>query len=129
MSVCSRRRVWVRLAIVALVTVFSWSGTLALAQSYDPDQDIPKPTSLQKRMNKLGRGFSNVLFGWTEIPVTWYERMKQGKPLTYLLSTAPVLGTTRAFMRTGVGVYEVFTFYIKNPSGDYEAILEPEYLF
>ena len=115
-------------AIVVLAAVFI-SSSFAYAQSYDPQQDIPKPTMLQKRMDKLGRGLSNFFFGWTEIPVTWYAKMKQGKSLTYLLTTAPVLGTTKAAMRMGTGVYEFFTFYTKNPSGDYEPILEPEYIF
>jgi len=115
-------------AAVVLAAVF-FSSSFAYAQSYDPDQDIPKPTMLQKRMSKMGRGLSNFLFGLTEIPTTMYTKMKQGKPLTYLLTTAPVLGTTKAFMRIGTGAYEFFTFYVRNPGGDYEPILEPEYIF
>ncbi|MCH7910919.1 MAG: exosortase system-associated protein, TIGR04073 family [Candidatus Hydrogenedentes bacterium] len=115
-------------AIVVVVAVFL-SSSLACAQSYDPEQDIPQPTMLQKRMNKLGRGLSNFFFGWTEIPVTWNQKMKQGKPLTYLFTTAPVLGTTKMFMRMGTGAYEFLTFYSRNPSGSYDPILEPEYIF
>lgn len=126
--VYAHRHISRTVAIVAAVAIILTSS-FAFAQSYDPNQDLPKPTKLQKRLNKLGRGLSNVLFGWTEIPVTWDQKMKQGKPLTYLLSTAPVLGTSRAFMRTGTGVYELFTFYWSNPQGDYEAILEPDYIF
>ncbi|MFP6582220.1 MAG: exosortase system-associated protein, TIGR04073 family, partial [Candidatus Hydrogenedentota bacterium] len=80
-------------------------------------------------VEKLGRGLSNILFGWSEIPVTWDRKMKQGKGLTYLLSTAPVMGAVRAFMRTGIGVYEVFTFPVDTGDRNYEPILEPEYLF
>ncbi len=128
-SVNGTRRTFYKIgAIVVLAAVFL-SSSFAYAQSYDPDQDLPKPTMLQKRMNKLGRGLSNFLFGLTEIPLTMNAKMKQGKPLTYLLTTAPILGTTRAFMRMGTGVYEVFTFYVRNPGGDYEPILEPEYIF
>ena len=124
-----KRRTFYKIgAIVVLAAVF-FSSSFAYAQSYDPEQDIPKPTMLQKRMDKLGRGLSNFLFGWTEIPVTWNAKMKQGKPLTYLLTTAPILGATKGFMRMGTGIYEFFTFYTENPSGDYEAILEPEYIF
>ena len=116
------------IAYTVIAAVFLCSG-FAQAQSYDPDQDIPKPTMLQKRLDKMGRGLSNFLFGWTEIPVTLHTKMKQGKPLTYLLTTAPLIGATRGFMRMGAGVYEFFTFYTKNPGGDYEPILEPEYIF
>lgn len=112
-----------------LIAVISLSSNLAISQSYDPDQDLPTPSVFERRVEKLGRGISNVLFGWTEIPVTWNVKMKQGKPLTYLLSTAPLMGTIRAGMRTGVGIYEVFTFPIDTQHDSYEPILEPEYLF
>lgn len=115
--------------VIAAVTLFALTAALAGAQSYDPDQDIPQPTKLEKRINKLGRGLSNIIFGWTEIPITFDQRLKAGKPLTYLLTTAPVLGATRAVMRTGVGVYEIFTFPVSGGEVNYEAILEPEYLF
>ncbi len=123
------RHVWIRSIALVLTLALGLYGTMAAAQSYDPDQDIPKPTVLEKRMNKLGRGLANTLFGWTEIPVTWNAKMRQGRPLTYLLSTAPVLGATRAVIRTGTGVYEVFTFYSSKEGVNYDAILEPEYIF
>lgn len=112
-----------------LIVAFCLSAPLATAQSYDPDQELQPPTLFEKRIEKLGRGISNILFGWTEIPVTWDRKMRQGKPLTYLLSTAPVMGTVRAFMRTGIGVYETFTFPVDSGDRNYEPILEPEYLF
>jgi len=119
-------KIFTALAVMAAIGL---GPSLVYAQSYDPEQDLPTPTLLQKRLNKLGRGISNFLFGWSEIPAVWYQKMQQGKPLTYLLTTAPVLGTTKAVMRTGTGVFEVFTFYTTYPVGDYEPILEPEYIF
>ncbi len=124
-----RNRVWLKVAVIVVVTVFGVTGSLAYAQSYDPDQTVPTPSKLQKRINKLGRGLSNVLFGWTEIPVTFDQKMRAGKPLTYLLSTALVTGATKGVMRTGVGLYEIFTFPQSDEEVNYEAILEPEYLF
>ena len=123
-----RKLMLVSTALLLAVAVFATS-TSSFAQSYDPDQDIPKPTILQKRVHKLGRGLTNVLFSITEIPVTWHNKMIQGKPLTYLMVTAPIIGTTRMFMRAGIGVYELFTFWRENPAGDFEAMLEPEYIF
>lgn len=117
------------LAAILTIAVFGLGTTPADAQSYDPEQDVPQPTKLEKRINKLGRGLSNIIFGWTEIPITFDQRLKAGKPLTYLLTTAPVLGATRAVMRTGVGIYEVFTFPASGGEVNYEAILEPDYLF
>ena len=99
------------------------------AQSYDPTEDLPKPTKTEKILTKLGRGLSNILFGWAEIPVTFDRKLKEGKPLAYLFGVVPVLGTARAFMRTGTGVYEVFTFPFSDPKVSFEALLEPEYIF
>lgn len=120
-----RAKVLATLVIAAIV----FPAGHALAQSYDPDQTIPKPTILEKRLTKLGRGLANVFFGWAEIPLTFDKKMRQGKPLTYLLAAVPVLGTTRALMRTGLGVYEVFTFPSTKPHVNYEALIEPDFIF
>ncbi|MBI2422631.1 MAG: exosortase system-associated protein, TIGR04073 family [Candidatus Hydrogenedentes bacterium] len=99
------------------------------AQIYNPEEDLPKPTGLEKRLTKLGRGLSNIMFGWAEIPVTFDRKLDEGKPLAYLLGVAPVLGTARAFMRTGTGVFEVVSFPFSDKAVNYEAVLEPEYIF
>ena len=101
----------------------------ANAQLYDPDLDLPKPTGMEKALTKMGRGISNVLFGWAEIPMTFDRNLKRGKPLGYLVGVAPVLGSARAVMRTGTGVFEVVTFPFSDRDVNYEAVLEPEFLF
>lgn len=113
------------LLVVALLAMPATTS----AQIYNPDEDLPKPTGLEKRLTKLGRGLSNIMFGWAEIPVTFDEKLNQGKPLAYLLGVVPVLGTARAFMRTGTGVFEVVTFPFSDKDVNYEAVLEPEYIF
>lgn len=122
-------RKWVRLVAVMVLATLVLESAPVLAQSYDPADELPTPTLLEMRLNKLGRGLSNIFFGWTEIPLTWDRKMKQGKPLTYLLSVAPVMGVTRAGIRTGVGFYETFTFIKPTPELNYEPIVEPEFLF
>lgn len=122
-------RIWVRMVACMVAVAFILSGADAMAQSYDPSQDLPQPTKWQKRIEKLGRGVSNVLFGWTEIPLTMDEKIDQGKPLTYILTTAPIVGTVKAILRTGVGGYEIVTFAGTKPERNYEPILEPAYLF
>jgi putative exosortase-associated protein (TIGR04073 family) len=114
---------------IAVAIAFALGGADAFAQSYDPNQDLPQPTKWQKRIDKLGRGVSNLLFGWTEIPLTIDQKINQGKPLTYILANAPIVGTVKAIMRTGVGAYEIVTFAGTKPERNYEPILEPEYLF
>lgn len=112
-----------------MILGFGLSQGAVWAQSYDPDQDVPNPTLIEKRLEKLGRGLSNILFGWAEIPLTFDRKMKEGKPLSYLLAVVPVLGSARAVMRTGAGVVEVLTFARTKPEVNYEAILEPAYIF
>lgn len=122
--------IWVKGIVVLVLVTLVCPSVPIWSQSYDPHDELPVPTRLEKVMTKLGRGLSNLFFGWVEIPKTWDAKMKQGKPLSYLLTVAPVLGTARAAMRTGVGVYEMSTCaWATNKEKNYEAILEPEYIF
>jgi putative exosortase-associated protein (TIGR04073 family) len=108
---------------------FVLNAPLALSQNYDPDYDLPKPTGLEKSLTKLGRGLSNIMFGWAELPVTFDEKLKEGKPLAYLLGVVPVLGTARALIRTSTGVFEAVSFPFSDQDVNYNAVLEPEYIF
>ena len=114
--------------VAMVMAAFVWATPTA-AQHYDPTQEIQNPTGLEKGMTKLGRGLSNVLFGWAEIPVTFDQKLKEGKSLQYLVGVVPVLGTTRAVMRTGTGVFEMVTFPFSDRDVNYEAVMMPEYLF
>jgi putative exosortase-associated protein (TIGR04073 family) len=123
------RAVWVKTIGLVVVLGVAFGPVAGWAQSYDPDQDIPKPTKTQKRAEKLGRGLTNVFFGWSEVPATWVKHVHQGKGLSHLLIASPIIGFTKAFIRTGVGVYEVVTFPASGRDGKYGPILEPEYIF
>lgn len=112
-----------------LMSIFLLEPLTAFAQEYNPDEDLPKPTRFEKSLTKLGRGLSNIMFGWAEIPLTFDRKLKEGKPFGYLFGVAPVLGTARAIMRTGTGVFEVVTFPVTDKEINYEPILEPEFLF
>ena len=116
------------IAVVVILSVLFSSRTI-VAQSYDPDEELPKATGTEKALTKLGRGLSNVFLGWAEIPVTFDKKLKQGKPFGYLFGVAPVLGTARAVMRTSTGFFEVVSFPFSDRSVNYEAVLEPEYIF
>lgn len=95
----------------------------------DDDLDLPEKTKVEKSLTKLGRGFSNILFGWAEIPVTFDKKLKEGKGLGYLVGVAPVLGTAKAAIRTGAGVYEAVTFPVTPAKVNYEPLITPEYIF
>ncbi len=121
------------ISVVAILVTAGFVAALlaapARAQLYNPELDLPQPTGMEKSLTKMGRGISNILFGWAEIPMTFDRNLKKGKPLGYLVGVAPVLGTARAVMRTGTGVFEVVTFPFSDRDVNYEAVLEPEFLF
>lgn len=96
---------------------------------YDPYGELPQPTGIEKALTKLGRGISNVLLGWAEIPLAVHRGVQRQRPLGYLVGVAPVMGTARAFMRTTTGVFEVVTFPFSDREVNYEPILEPEFIF
>ncbi len=121
---------------VSAIAILIASGLLlagvsvpAQAQLYNPDVDLPKPSGMERSLTKMGRGISNILFGWAEVPMTFDRNLKKGKPLGYLVGVAPVLGGARAVMRTGTGVFETVTFPFSDRDVNYEAVLEPEFLF
>jgi putative exosortase-associated protein (TIGR04073 family) len=114
---------------VMLVGAMLFQVSPVSAQLYNPELDLPKPTGFEKSLTKLGRGVSNILFGWAEIPVTFDEKYKEGKPLAYLLGVVPVLGGARAVMRTSTGVFEMVSFPFTDKAVNYDAVLEPEYIF
>jgi len=118
------------LAVIVMVTLgLLLPNAPVWAQSYDPDDELPKPTGVEKGLTKLGRGISNVLLGWAEIPVTFDKKLQEGKPLAYLVGVVPVLGTARALMRTSTGVFEMVTFPLSDRKINYGPVLEPEYIF
>ena len=120
----TKKHVVMVLAAMAVLT-----ATIVSAQTYNPDVDLPKPTGIEKSLTKLGRGLSNIMLGWAEIPMTFDKNLKKGKPLGYLIGVVPVLGTARAVMRTGTGVFEASSFPFSDKSVNYEAVLEPEFIF
>ena len=120
---------WRGRIVAVFVACVILAGATAAPQSYDPDQDLPKPTVWQKRLEKLGRGVSNILFGWSEIPIAWNQQIVQQRPLTEILTHGTIVGTSRFLMRTGIGVYETVSFFTSSKKRKYEPFLEPEYLF
>lgn len=123
-------RAWAKPVALVVILALLAASAPALAQIYyDPLLDVPRPTGLELALTKLGRGFSNIMLGWAEIPVAFDRGVKRGRPLGYLIGVAPVLGAARAVMRTSTGVYEVVTFPISDRQVNYRPVLEPEFIF
>jgi putative exosortase-associated protein (TIGR04073 family) len=65
-------------------------------------------------LDKLGRGVSNTLMGWLEVPATMhghYSPKDTGQ--TFFMGLAH--GLFRGIVRTGVGLYETVTFFLPYP--------------
>jgi len=75
---------------------------------------------------KLGRGLSNTVTGWMELPIEIYKGSKVPGHIGGLIYGLPI-GIVKAATRTFVGVYETITFALPYPN-DYESILEPAFV-
>jgi putative exosortase-associated protein (TIGR04073 family) len=105
---------------LVLVTLLSagFLGT-SLADIQDPPAADYGPT------RKLGRGVANVLFGWSEVPVT-IGRVNHEEGNAAAGGYGVVKGTGRAFARFGVGLYETLLWPIPVYKNSYRPILPNE---
>ena len=88
----------------------------AFADIQDPPAADHGPT------RKLGRGLSNVVFGWTEIPVT-IAKINSTEGNSAAAGYGVIRGTGRAFARFGVGLYEVLLWPFPIYKGTYLPVL------
>lgn len=102
---------------IILIVTFVMVIPPAFAADQTPDQ-----------WSKLGRGLNNVAFCWIEIPHTAAERAEKGERWPIAIVAGLTQGVFNAVSRAVVGVYEVGTFPIANPSGDFGPLLEPEFI-
>ncbi len=101
-----------------LLAAFTVFASLALA---DNDQ----PPSGHNALRKLGRGFSNLLFGFIEMPNQYTKAVAEhggAAGVTYGLPK----GFVRWIGRELVGVYEIVTFPVPLPRG-YKPVMKPEF--
>ena len=78
-------------------------GAAAYADIQAPPMSDMGPT------RKLGRGVSNILWGFTELPYT-IGKVNSSEGNAAALGYGVVRGLGRTFFRFGVGWYEVVTF-------------------
>jgi len=87
-------------------------SAVVYADIQDPPANDQGPT------RKLGRGLSNILYCWTEMPVTACSiNTVEGNSAGF--SYGPVKGVGRAFYRLGSGLFEVLTFPVPSNDGTY----------
>lgn len=83
---------------------------------------FPRAASAQDPIHKLGRGVSNVLTCWVELPKNFSLGMQEDNPLLGI-GGGIVKGGGLALTRLAVGAYETVSFLIPFPK-DYASPYE-----
>ena len=94
---------------------------LALAAGVRADIQDP-PAADYGPTRKLARGLSNMVLGWSEIPVT-IGQINSHEGNAAAASYGVIRGTGRAFARFGVGFYEAILWPIPVYKGTYLPVL------
>ena len=87
------------------------------------------PAWAQDPIHKLGRGATNILTGWLEIPKNFSQGKEEENPFVGML-WGVVKGTGLGLTRMVVGAYETVTFPIPYPAAyasPYEAMELSDY--
>jgi putative exosortase-associated protein (TIGR04073 family) len=102
-------------------------GVLLLALLLTPlaHADSDQAPSGHNPLRKLGRGFSNLLFGVVEVPNQYTKAVDLNGGAAGWTYGVPK-GICRWFQREAVGLYEIVTFPIPAPRG-YEPVMQPEW--
>ena len=92
-------------------------GEVAAGPAAEPDRvdAIMGHYRLHPAFAKLGRGLSNVVGGWLEVPLNihrYYSTMDTAGSLF----TGAIAGLFKGGVRTGVGAYEAVTFFLPYPA-------------
>ena len=91
----------------------------SLADIQDPPAAEHGPT------RKLGRGLSNMLYGWAEIPVA-ICKVNTAEGNAAAASYGVVRGTGRALVRFGAGFYEALLWPVPVYHGTYFPVLRSD---
>jgi putative exosortase-associated protein (TIGR04073 family) len=110
-----RAAAWAALASLALVVSVEAADR---PRPGDPPKDPADAFMLQHNLYpacaKLGRGVTNTLMGWLEVPQNIQKYYLPNDAGTSVFTGAAV-GLVKGTIRTGVGVYETVTFLIPYP--------------
>ena len=113
---------WNKIATLATLAV-----VLSAGQAFSASTDFDRERSdAGKMMHKLGRGITNILTSWVEIPRNVAMEWERTDPVTGTVIGA-VKGFGWGFTRLATGVYETFTFPFPIPK-DYDIMMTPEFV-
>jgi putative exosortase-associated protein (TIGR04073 family) len=105
-------------------TLFAAMFSLAFAATCLADIQDP-PMADHGPTRKLGRGLSNIAFGWSEIPST-IGKINNREGNNAAAGYGVVRGVGRSFARFGVGFYEAVTFPFPTSKGTYMPVLRSD---
>ncbi len=88
-----------------------------------PTADVDYGTGVGK---KLGRGLSNVVFGWLEF-LKGIQDVGEENNFIAAITWGPLYGLGKTVVRTVAGAYEVATFPIPVPK-NFEPLVRPEFM-
>ena len=112
---------WLVAIAVWLAAAPAWSETPPPRAGQDRIDEMFNRYNLHPAFHKLGRGLSNALLGWTEIPLNAGQRMSSGDTGGSFF-TGLAYGIAKGAVRTAVGVYETVTCFLPYPE-DFAPIL------
>ncbi len=116
---------WIKFLIVGSFIMFlagfksAWASDAPVA----PTDNVDYGTGVGK---KLGRGISNVAFGWLEIP-KGVEDVGDKNNFIAAATWGPIYGAGKAAVRTLAGAYEIATFPVPWPK-NFEPLVQPEFM-
>ena len=119
-----RRCCWLILGLlmVGIGSVCAWADDGApMAGGQDRVDAMMSRYNLGPAFEKLGRGVSNALLGWLEVPLTIEKRYTKSDTVGSGL-TGAAIGIVKGAVRMGVGLYETVTFFLPYPE-HFEPIL------
>jgi len=99
----------------------AWADQPPAAGQPDRVDEVMGRYNLHPAFAKLGRGLSNTLGGWLEIPLNLHQRYSTTDTAGSLF-TGAISGVFKGLVRTGVGAYETVTFFLPYPE-DFAPIL------
>jgi len=111
----------VGISILGLILILGFGSPSVFAQpspsgreGSDRVDELMTSYNLHPALQKLGRGVSNFLGGWLEFPLNLQQRYTEADTGGSLF-TGAAYGVVKGVVRTGVGLYEVVTFFLPYP--------------
>lgn len=107
---------WRLLAVVLTLLVAgpAMASRSVGGQPVDLTDEMMGRYNLHPLVNKLARGTSNLVGGWLEVPLNVQKRYDENDTVVSLL-TGTGIGMVKGVVRTGVGLFEMLTFWLPYP--------------